>query len=63
MLLPSLESHHGELPVTSMMTNLVVYERCGSQCLDESQHRTHRILQVEKDDLPFLKTQQVDASS
>lgn len=39
----------------------VAYERCGSQCLDESQHRTHRILQVEKDDLPFLKTQQVDA--
>lgn len=39
----------------------VAYERSGSQCLDESQHRTHRILQVEKADLPLLKTQQVDA--
>lgn len=39
----------------------VAYERGGSQCLAESQHRTHRILRVEKGDLPFLKALQVDA--
>lgn len=39
----------------------VAYERAGSPCLDENQHRTHRILQVEKGDLPLLKTLQVDA--
>lgn len=39
----------------------VAYERTGSRCLDENQHRTHRILQVEKGDLLLLRTQQVDA--
>lgn len=39
----------------------VAYERDGSCCLDESQHRTHRILRVEKDDLPLLKMLKVDA--